>query len=88
LLPGIYHAHVFGLIVFLAMVLAAACWDWWLKAPSACVIVVGIAAFVSGVCFIVGINWYYARRLRKIWRDPDQVPAVPPATPAAEKRVM
>jgi len=57
---------------------AAACWDRWLKKPSACVILVGIVAFIADSCFIVGINWYYAVKLKRTWRDPDQVRRVPP----------
>jgi hypothetical protein len=78
LLPGIYHAHVFGLVFFLGLVVAAGCWDQWLKRPSACLVIVGVAAFVLGTGFIVGINWYYALKLRRIWRDPDQAPVVSP----------
>jgi hypothetical protein len=29
----------------------------------------GIVAFVGGFCFIVGVNLYYAVKLKTIWRD-------------------
>jgi hypothetical protein len=66
LLPGIYHAHAAGLVILLAMISGAFCWNsrqWW---PS--------ILFLFGVWFIIWINSHYVRKFIKMRRDPGTVP--------------
>ena len=76
LLPGIYHAHVSGLVLFLTIVIIAFYWfnrQCWCSYQALCI---GIIAFVSwaiGVVFIVGINRHYVVKYRKKRKDPASV---------------
>lgn len=67
LLPGIYHAHLFGLCSFLAIIIVAFCWSWWQNGYA---IRIGVISFIFGFAFIVFFNWHYLRRFRQTRRDP------------------
>lgn len=70
LLPGIYHAHVAGLVVFLTTI-CGAFWlyarKWW---PYCRVTIIGSIAVFLGLCFICWINWHYFRKFRGRRRSP------------------
>ena len=73
LLPGIYHAHVFGLVAFLVIIFAAFCCyssQWW---DSHSELLIGCILFVIGVGFIIYVNVHYVRKFRKTRRDPVSV---------------
>ena len=73
LLPGIYHAHVFGLVAFLAIIIAAFCCyssQWW---DSHSELLIGFILFGIGVGFIICVNVHYVRKFRKTRRDPRSV---------------
>ena len=75
LLPGIYHAHAFGLVAFLAIIIAAFCCysrQWW-GSYSELLIGFSIILFGIGVVFIIWFNVHYVRKFRKNWRDPVKV---------------
>lgn len=74
MLPGIYHAHAFGLTGFLGIVVLAICWQirqchgvYWASFA-------GLALFGFGVGFIICINVHYVRMFRGKWRNPESVP--------------
>jgi hypothetical protein len=75
LLPGIYHAHVFGLSAFLFIVGAAFCWNSWRNRLA---VVLGLFFLLAGVAFTFGINRYYLRKFKAIRRDPNRVTVLPP----------
>ena len=64
LLPGIYHAHVFGLVSLLVIIIVAFCCysSEWLG--ICCVLLIGFISFVIGVGFIIFINRYYVQKYK------------------------
>lgn len=76
LLPGIYQAHVGGLVAFLAIIILAFCCygSQWGGSYSELPIVF-IASFFSlfGVAWIIWINKRYVLKFRKIWKNPREV---------------
>lgn len=80
LLPGIYHAHVFGLVLFLTIVIFAFYWYSRQCSSSYPALCIGIIAFVSwaiGVVFIIAINGHYVTKYKKKRNDPAEVPVLP-----------
>jgi len=75
LLPGIYHAHAFGLTVLLAFITGGMCWRFvgWYGYCRA--IWAGLFLAQGGIVFIISINVHYLRRFRAKWRDPSEVKA-------------
>ncbi len=74
LLPGIYHAHVFGLTGLLVIISSAICWrcqEWF---GSCWAILVGLLLLGLGLGFIICVNVHYVRRFRGKWRNPLEVP--------------
>jgi hypothetical protein len=59
LLPSIYHAHVFGLCAFLGVVVVSYCRLLGGR------VYIGVIAFVLGILFIFGINWWYLWKFRQ-----------------------
>ena len=75
LLPSIYHAHVFGLVALLAIIIAAFCCystQWW---GSYSVLLIGFSIISLGIggVFIIGINKYYLWKFRKKRKNPESV---------------
>jgi hypothetical protein len=70
LLPGIYHGHVFGLCLFLVIVLIASAFRWW---PNCFAIFLHFIFLVLGLVFIHRINVHYVRRFRARRKDPDTI---------------
>lgn len=73
LLPGIYHAHVFGLCIFLSIVVGTSAWQWW---PSCIAMLVHLFVLAIGLVFIFHINIHYLRKFLKRMRSPESVPVV------------
>ena len=73
LLPGIYHAHVFGLVSLLVTIIVSFCWysKQWLG--ICCVLLIGLISLATGVVFINSINAHYVRKFRNSRRDPAAV---------------
>ena len=70
LLPGIYHAHAFGLVALLILIIAAFCCysrQWW---ASCSVLFIGLISFVVGVGLIVFFNLHYVWKFQEKWQDP------------------
>ena len=73
LLPGIYHAHAFGLVALLTIIIAAFCCysrQWWGSCSGLLVGFIGLIFFVVGVGFIICVNLCYVRKFRKKWQNP------------------
>ena len=73
LLPGIYHAHAYGLLVLLAIIILAFCShsiQWW---GSCSALLIGFISLVIGVGFIICVNVHYVRKYRKKRKDPAAV---------------
>ena len=80
LLPGIYHAHVSGLVLFLTIVIIAFFWysrQCWCSYPALCIGIIAFVFWAIGVAFIFGINRRYVRKYRKKRKDPATVPVLP-----------
>lgn len=71
LLPGIYHAHAFGLCVFLALICAVGSYKSLGCVPTCCAVLCGLMVFIAGITFTVCINMHYVRKFgEKRWQDP------------------
>jgi len=70
LLPGIYHAHAFGLIGLLAIVVYGIYWHCQKWLGSCWAILVGLLLLGFGFGFIACVNVHYVRRYRGKWRNP------------------
>lgn len=76
LLPGIYHAHIAGLSVFLTVVVAAFCWHLFVTQPhwpKLCVILACSLFWMAGLWFMYGINQHYLRKFNAKRLEPDDV---------------
>ena len=75
LLPSIYHAHVFGFVAFLAIIVFAFFYyggrQWWGSSSALCI---GLILFLIGVVFIICVNLHYVWKYEKKWKDPAKVP--------------
>ena len=75
LLPGIYHAHIFGLIAFQVLINIAFSYyiERWFGICLA--LLLSLILIVVGVGFIVLINRHYVRKFSEKWNDPKSVPS-------------
>ena len=73
LLPGIYHAHVFGLCVFLLVVVTTSAWQWW---PNCVALFIHFLFLGFGLAFILRINAHYLQKFRLRRRDPNAMEAL------------
>ena len=76
LLPGIYHAHVGGLVAFLAIIILAFCCygrQWGGSYSELSIVFIGLFFFLFGVAFIFWINKRYVQKFRKKWKNPREV---------------
>jgi len=71
LLPGIYHAHAFGLCAFLVVICLAGCHASWARWPHCRIVTCGLLVFVFSIALIFWINLHYVQKFRdKRRQDP------------------
>ena len=70
LLPGIYHAHTFGLVAFLVIIGIAFIAGY---TPGPFRWILGGGALVGGLLFAAGINVHYVRKFRRRRRHLEEV---------------
>ena len=80
LLPGIYHAHVFGLLLLLTIVIIAFylyCKQCCCSYPALCIGIIAFVFWAIGVVFIFGINRRYVSKYREKRKDPSNGTCAP-----------
>ena len=70
LLPGIYHAHKCGLVLFLVIIISAFSLYSSRLWGVCCSLLLGFASLFTGIGFIIYINWHYLRKFKKHRKDP------------------
>ena len=85
LLPGIYHAHAFGLCALIAIICGVGSYKSLCYMPTCCAVACCIAAFVAGIAFTFLINGHYVRKFRdKRWQDPKNFDPKKPLLPTPD----
>ncbi|MCY3778038.1 MAG: hypothetical protein OXH11_18845 [Candidatus Aminicenantes bacterium] len=75
LLPGIYHAHIFGLITFQVLINSAFSYYIWQWCGICIALLLFLISNVIGVGFHFLINRHYVRRFSEKWNDPKSIPS-------------
>ena len=70
LLPSIYHAHVFALVLFLAIIISTCAFYWysrqcWGSSSALCIGIISLVSWVIGVAIIIVINVLYVLKFKR-----------------------